>query len=206
MLVPFGSRRASSTSRHGLHVGAVIAGLLVLAGCSSSHSSQAASTTRETAKSPNATTSAVASSTSSVDSSAPTATTVPTPPTSSAAPVAAPTLGQLAGTFAKGKGFGQVKSSEIDNGGDPTGLVTHVVWKSWGGAEAVGTGTSEYVGSNQTVAQGTEEPVTVIAFSSGTCSGKVMYRAVEWYFSQHGQTFQPGRYEDICRGTYVGNP
>ncbi|HTD49666.1 MAG TPA: hypothetical protein VK771_03645, partial [Acidimicrobiia bacterium] len=68
----------------------------------------------------------------------------------------------MAGTFAKGKGFGQVRPSEIDNGGDPTGLVTQIVWKSWGGAQATGTGRSDYVASGQTVAQGTEQPVTVV--------------------------------------------
>ena len=30
-----------------------------------------------------------------------------------------------------------------------------------------------------------------------------MYRAVEWYFPQHGQSFRPGRYEDICADRYV---
>jgi hypothetical protein len=116
---------------------------------------------------------------------------------------AVPTLGRLAGVFAHGKGFGQVRPSEIFNGGDPTGLVTHVVWKSWGGAKAVATGITDYVGPNQTVAGGTEEPATVVAFKLGTCDGKLMYRAVEWYFPQHKQAFAPGRYEDICTGTYV---
>src|SRR5262249_55508353 len=63
------------------------------------------------------------------------------------------TLGQSAGDFARGDGFGQVRPPEIFNGGDPTGLVTHVAWKSWGGGRAVATGTSDYVGPNQSVAQ-----------------------------------------------------
>ncbi len=114
-----------------------------------------------------------------------------------------PTLGQLTGVFARGQGFGQVKPAEIFNGGDPTGLVTHVVWKSWGGAQAVATGISDYVGPNQSVAGGNEEAATVVAFSLGTCDGKLMYRAVEWYFLQHGQAFDPSHYEDICTGIYV---
>jgi len=205
--ISIGSRQAASTSRHGLRTPAAIAGLMLLASCSSSHTSQPATTSRHTA--PNTTqqqasTTVPASATSNVTSSAPTATTTPTPTT--AAPVALPTLGQLAGVFAKGNGFGQVKPSTIDNGGDSTGVVTHIVWNSWGDAQAKGTGTSDYVAAGQTVAQGSEEPVTVVAFNLGTCVGKVMYRAVEWYFPQHNQAFESKTYENICGGTYVGNP
>lgn len=123
---------------------------------------------------------------------------------SNVAPSAVPTLGRLAGDFAQaGKGFGQVEPSEIFNGGDPTGLLTHVVWKSWGAPEAVGTGISDYVGPNQNISTGTEQPATVVAFNLGICGGKLMYQAVEWYFPQHGQAFNPTHYENICTGTYV---
>jgi hypothetical protein len=127
----------------------------------------------------------------------------PSGPASAGAPAAVPTLGQPAGVFAHGQGFGQVRPAEIFNGGDPTGLVTHVVWKSWGGARAVATGISDYVGPNQTVAGGHEEAATVVAFKLGTCDGRLMYQAVEWYFPRHGQAFDARRYEDICTGTYV---
>lgn len=112
-------------------------------------------------------------------------------------------LGQPAGIFAHGAGFGQVKPSEIFNGGDPTGLIDHIVWKSWGTPEAVGTGMAEYVGPNQSVASGTEEAATVVAFNLGSCGGTFMYRAVEWYFPQHGQTFDPRHYENVCTGSYA---
>jgi hypothetical protein len=115
----------------------------------------------------------------------------------------APTLGQLAGLFAHGAGFGHVKPARIFNGGDPTGLVTHIVWGSWGGTHAAATGTSEYVGPGQTVATGTEETASIVAFNLGTCDGRLMYRAVEWYFPEHGQAFDPDRYENICSGAYV---
>jgi hypothetical protein len=121
-------------------------------------------------------------------------------------PGAVPTLGRPAGVFAHGTGFGQVKPPKIFNGGDPTGLVTHVVWTSWGGARAVATGVSDYVGPGQSVATGTEETATVVAFRLGTCDGKPMYRAVEWYFPQHGQAFDASRYENICVGSYVPAP
>jgi hypothetical protein len=116
---------------------------------------------------------------------------------------AAPTLGRPAGVFAHGTGFGEVRPARIFNGGDPTGLVTHVVWTSWGGPRAVGTGTSDYVGPGQSVATGSQQRASVVAFSLGTCHGKLMYRAVEWYFPQHGQSFSASHYQDICHGSYV---
>lgn len=118
---------------------------------------------------------------------------------------ALPVLGQPAGIFAtNSKGFGEVRPSTVFNGGDPTGLVTDITWSSWGGSTATGTGTSDYVGPNQSVAGGTQETVTIVAFDLGTCDGKLMYRAVEWYFPQHGDNFDPNQYEDICTGSYVG--
>jgi hypothetical protein len=80
----------------------------------------------------------------------------------------------------------------------------HITWSSWGSSTAAGTGTSDWVGPNQSVATGTQETVTIVAFDLGTCGGKLMYRAVEWYFPQHGQKFDPSQYEDICHGSYVG--
>jgi hypothetical protein len=130
----------------------------------------------------------------------------PSPGPSSAAPPApatAPVLGQPAGVFASGAGFGQVRPTRIFNGGDPSGLVTGIVWTSWGGSRATGTGTSVYVGPGQSVATGTEQTATVVAFRLGTCDGKLMYRALEWYFPQHGQSFSATHYENICAGSYV---
>jgi hypothetical protein len=60
------------------------------------------------------------------------------------------------------------------------------------------------VGPGQYVATGTQETVTIVAFDLGNCDGKLMYRAVEWYFPQHGDRFNPSQYEDICTGSYVG--
>jgi hypothetical protein len=112
-------------------------------------------------------------------------------------------LGQLAGVFAQGQGFGQVEPPKIFNGGDPTGLVTHITWQSWGSRRAIGSGTAEYVGPNQSVATGKQKPATVVAFHLGTCDGKLMYQALEWYFPGQGQSFDPTHYENICTGSYV---
>jgi hypothetical protein len=115
---------------------------------------------------------------------------------------AQPTLGVLTGTFFDGAGFGQVRPREVYNGGDPTGLVTSITWHGWGGAQAVGTGRSDYVGPNQAVAAGTIEPVRIVAFDLGTCRGRYMYAAVEWYFPQHGGVFDASQFEDACIGAY----
>jgi hypothetical protein len=116
-----------------------------------------------------------------------------------------PTLGRPTNTF-DGHGFGLVEPSSIDNGGDPTGAVSQIVWSSWGEAEAIGTGQAEWVGPNQDVAQGTQQRADIVAFNLGTCDGQYMYQAVEWYFPQHGESFNPATYEDICDGSYVGSP
>jgi hypothetical protein len=173
------------------------------AGCSTASHVAAGSTAAATTTATAPTAAPATASAAPTTRPAATTTSSPSVPASvgSAGPV--PTLGQSAGVFAHGEGFGQVKPSKIFNGGDPTGLVTHVAWKSWGGARAVATGISDYVAPNQSVAGGTEEAATVVAFNLGTCDGKLMYRAVEWYFPQHKQAFDPGRYEDICTGTYV---
>jgi hypothetical protein len=89
-------------------------------------------------------------------------------------------------------GFGQVRPAEISLGGDPTGLLTGITWQSWGGNQATGTGTSTYVGPNQTVAQGTEETATVVAFDLGSCGGKPAYQQVKWFFPQQGETLSTG--------------
>ena len=179
--------------------GIALVGLAVLAGGCSSAAPPAASSSPSATATPSAT--AVSQPTVS-----PGTATVPASASPSASPAGMPTLGQLAGDFAQGQGFGQVKPAKIFNGGDPTGLVTHVVWSSWGGAKATATGTAEYVGPNQSVASGTEETATVVAFDLGTCDGKYMYQAIEWYFPQHKQAFNPNTYENICTGGYAGTP
>jgi hypothetical protein len=115
---------------------------------------------------------------------------------------AEPTLGLLTGTFALGSGFGQVRPKTVFNGGDPTGLVTSISWRGWGGPQATGTGRGLYVAPGQAVAQGTIEPVRIVAFDLGTCNGRYMYAAVEWYFPQHKQAFDASQFEDACIGAY----
>jgi hypothetical protein len=178
-----------------------IAGLAALTGCGSSGASAAGPTASAGTGTSNA---ATATSTGVPVTSAP-ATPTPAAAASSAAPSALPALGRMAGVFAHGSvGFGQVRPAEVFNGGDPTGLINKITWQSWGGAIATGTGTSTYVGPNQSVAAGQPAPATIVAFDLGTCNGTYMYQAVEWFFPQHGQSFNARVYENVCTGSYVG--
>jgi hypothetical protein len=113
-----------------------------------------------------------------------------------------PTLGVSSAFGPAAVGFGQVRPAEISLGGDPTGLVTGVTWQSWGGSQATGTGTSTYVGPNQSVAQGTQEMATVVASDLGTCGGNPAYQQVKWYFPQQGETLSTGANSTInaCTG------
>jgi hypothetical protein len=113
-----------------------------------------------------------------------------------------PTLGVSSAFGPSAVGFGQVRPAEISLGGDPTGVVTGVTWQSWGGGQATGSGTSTYVGPNQSVAQGTQEMATVVASDLGSCGGKPAYQQVKWYFPQQGETLSTGANSTInaCTG------
>jgi hypothetical protein len=194
---------ATRVTQAALAVAAVAA---VITGCSASPSQSGASA-QASSTSPVAAPSSVPASPPAATASAvatpvtPATPAVPTPSATATGP--APVLGQLTGVFAQGQGFGQVEPPKIFNGGDPTGLVTHITWQSWGSRRAIGSGTAEYVGPNQSVATGKQKPATVVAFHLGTCDGKLMYQAVEWYFPGQGQSFDPTHYENICTGSYV---
>ena len=116
---------------------------------------------------------------------------------------ALPTLGRVWGPGGQ-EGYGKVRPSTVYNGGDETGLVKHITWSSWGGKTATGTGESVYVAPGQFTYQGTVQRVTIVAFDLGTCGGHPAYRAVEWYFPQHGMKFMPHNYINDCTGQYVG--
>jgi hypothetical protein len=116
-----------------------------------------------------------------------------------------PVVAILAGPWAGGQqGYGLAKPNTIFNGGDPTGLVRHIHWTSWGGPKATGSGVAEYVGPHQDVAGGTEQSARVVAFHLGVCHGRVAYNAIDWYFPQHGQHFNAKTYIDPCTGAYHG--
>jgi len=51
-------------------------------------------------------------------------------------------LGSRAFAAPHGEGWGTARPAKIFNGGDPSGLVTHIHWMSWGGATATGYGST----------------------------------------------------------------
>jgi hypothetical protein len=85
------------------------------------------------------------------------------------------------------KGFGQVKPREIFYGGDPTGLVCKIRWRSWGGPVARGTGVGWYVSGSQSVSQGHAAIATVTASKPGTWKGRPAYDRLTWSFSNRGR-------------------
>lgn len=97
-------------------------------------------------------------------------------------------------------GYGDVRPTEIFNGGDPTGHVWDVTWRSWGQSRAIGNGMGFTFA--RYVADGHREPATVVAFDLGTCGGKVMYRKIDWFFPQRNEHWVPTRYINICTGRY----
>lgn len=99
-------------------------------------------------------------------------------------------------------GYGSTRPASISNGGDPTGIVTNVSWQSWGGAQAMGTGTGYYDPPNVPVSQSQPEQATIVAFDLGTCGGQYMYRAIEWYFPAFGGSFNASNYLNICSWTF----
>ena len=94
------------------------------------------------------------------------------------------------------EGYGRVMPPKIFNGGDPTGLVENVHWSNWGAPQATATGTALW--APEVVADGTMEPVQVVASDLGSCHGVRAYRSLTWFFPQHGQKFDPKNLSNIC--------
>jgi hypothetical protein len=117
------------------------------------------------------------------------------------AAASAPTLG-VRGHFPASSGFGQVKPSRVDYGGDPTSFVSGVKWQSWGGARAVGHGKALWVWPGWCVAcGGVSLPATVVAFGRTTCQGHSAYAYVEWFFPSRGMSFNRRlAIRNICTG------
>ncbi len=117
---------------------------------------------------------------------------------SSAAAVAGsrtPTLGRRLGGDTKG--FGQVQPRTVFLGGDPTGLVAKLIWKSWGKPVALGTGTGYYPPPGKPVAAAVKVPVTLTASSLGACKGHQAYKRLSFTFYYKGKVIN-GSIWGIC--------
>jgi hypothetical protein len=122
---------------------------------------------------------------------------------SAAGALGAQTQPILAGPWSMGqKGYGHVRPVTIFNGGDPTGLVRYIHWTSWGGRQAIGEGIGTYVGPHQITAEGTQQIARIVLFQLGRCRGRRAYDAIEWYYPQHGERFNPRQYINACTGAY----
>jgi hypothetical protein len=100
-------------------------------------------------------------------------------------------------------GYGRVRPHKIFNGGDPTGVVTHIHWTRWGKKRAIGRGHAEYVWPGTTVAGNDGNArAKVVAFHLGRCRGHRSYNAISWFFPDYDETFDPRSYINICTGRY----
>jgi hypothetical protein len=114
-------------------------------------------------------------------------------------PAAVPRLGRKGAPSQRG--YGEVRPTRIDNGGDPTGLLWRVHWTRWGLARAIGRGFGYFNWPGLGVADGTvPAPAVVIAYDLGTCRGQLSYRKIKWFFPRYGESFITQNYIDICNG------
>jgi len=107
-----------------------------------------------------------------------------TPVSTAASSGVDPVLGNKTDSYQVG--YGEVRPPEISNGGASlSGIVTDIVWDSWGGPTASGTGTTAHV-TPQFPAPGSapQERASIVAFDLGECDGVPMYRSFVWFFPQ----------------------
>lgn len=95
-----------------------------------------------------------------------------------------------------------MRPATIDNGGDPTGIVINISWRSWGRPRAQGVGTGYYDPPGAPTDRSVREKATVVAFHLRTCAGRYMYEAIEWYFPESGGHFDPSNYLNVCSWTF----
>lgn len=109
---------------------------------------------------------------------------------SSAAENAEPTLGTkpFETPFT---GFGEVRPTQIFNGGDSTGRFEAVTWQSWGGAQAIGSGTGCWVPPGGAVADCQLSPISLVAYDLTQCGGHLAYRRLATFFPTKGEHFDP---------------
>lgn len=89
-----------------------------------------------------------------------------------------PPLGSRVFYAPHAKGFGTAHPSTISNGGDPSGVVTKIAWKAWGGQTAIGYGLNSIFKPN-----GGYYPrpvrIELRAQHLGRCAGQLVYRQLD---------------------------
>lgn len=145
--------------------------------------------------------------TASVTTPATTATAPPAASETAAAP-SAPSpivLGADLPSSSSEKGFGEAQPREVDFGNHPTTILRNVVWDSWGGENATGTGEAIWVGPGQSTAEGSWEPTVIRAWGIGTCPqapDRQAYTMIQWDFERVEEGEQPTPF-DLCTGDSV---
>jgi hypothetical protein len=95
-----------------------------------------------------------------------------------------PVLGSKSFTALFGAGFGRPEPEVIFNGGDPSGEVTHINWRSWGGLIAIGYGLNPIFkpggGYYRKPAR-----IELRATELGTCGEGAAYTRLEARFPSH---------------------
>ena len=111
---------------------------------------------------------------------------------------AAPTLGAV--WSSNQTGYGDVRPSEVNAGGDGTSVAWDVTWDSWGGPQATGRATASWVPPDGASSDGVRRPAVIVASDLGTCHGHPAYLRVGWYFPTEGETAVPpgNGYDEIC--------
>lgn len=144
-----------------------------------------------------------------------TATTTP-PATATLTPPASPTalsptapasivLGANLPHASSEKGFGETEPGEVDFGNHPTTILRNVVWNTWGGQTATGTGEAIWIGPGQSTAEGTWRPTVIEASEVGTCPqapDQQAYTRLRWMFEDVEGEEQPTPF-DLCTGEAV---
>jgi hypothetical protein len=101
-----------------------------------------------------------------------------------------------------------VRPKRIFLGGDISGLVSHVHWRRWGRARAVGRGRGWYIPPGSFTADGHYARARLVAWDLGSCGSRRAYRRFEWYFPEyhrHGHSpeatyFDPDLAMHVCDG------
>ena len=80
--------------------------------------------------------------------------------------------------------------------------VDSISWSNWGAPQAMGQGQAiDGTGQSGPVSSWPVVTVTVVAFDLGTCDGSTpAYQEVEYYYPQHGDTFDPNNGTNACTG------
>jgi hypothetical protein len=92
-------------------------------------------------------------------------------------------LGSMA--FApNGWGWGTSKPKSIFNGGDPSGMVTHIHWRSWGGPTAIGFGRNP-IFKPKGGYYGRLAKIELRAEDIGSCKGRAAYRQLSVRVPSH---------------------